>query len=106
LGFGTSGQDLKKSYNVTLEGEVPLGGAKVLHLTLVPKSPQVSHEISKVELWIDQATWLPAQQQFFEAGTKDYFIVRYTHLVRNVSLPDSRFKPRWPAGVSRVKPQG
>ncbi len=36
----------------------------------------------------------------------DYFTVHYTNIVRNVHLPDSEFKPRWPHGTSRVKLQG
>ena len=37
-------------------------------------------QISKIELWIDEGTWLPAQQQFFETGSGDYFIIRYTNV--------------------------
>ena len=106
LGFGTSGQALNKSYIVTLQGEEVLNGAKVVHLELTPKSENVRQEISRIELWFDEASWLPAQQQFYETGTRDYFIIRYTHMARNVSLADSRFKPRWPGGVTRIKPQG
>ena len=106
LGFGTSGQDLKKSYLITLTGEEMLEGAKVVHLSLTPKSEEARNEITKIELWIDEGNWLPAQQQFFENGTGDYFIVRYTHMVRNATIPDSHFKPHWPSGVTKIKPQG
>ena len=105
LGFGTSGQDLKKSYTVTLQGEETLDAVKAVRLELVPKSDEVRDQIAKIDLWLDEATWLPAQQQFFEGGTQDYFIIRYTHVARNVSIPDSRFKPRWPNGTERIKPQ-
>ena len=63
-------------------------------------------QISKIHLWIDESTWLPAQQKFFETGSGDYFIIRYTNVVRNVKLGDSRFKPHWPKDVTKVKPQG
>ena len=106
LGFGTSGQELRKSYVVTFRGEEELNGAKVLRLELMPKTEEVRRQIARIEIWLDPATWLPAQQQFYETGTRDYFIIRYSRMVRNVSLPDSRFKPRWPSGVTRVKPQG
>ena len=97
LGFGTSGDTLKKSYLVTVLGEENLDAQKVLHFELTPKSEDVRHQISKIELWMDESTWLPAQQEFFETGTGDYFIIRYTNVVRNVTLPDSRF----PAGLAR-----
>ncbi len=105
LGFGTSAENLKKGYLITVEGEETLGAQKVVRLELTPKSDDVRKQISKIELWLDEATWLPAQQKFYETGTEDYFIIRYTNVARNVSLPDSRFKPHWPGGVTRVKPQ-
>ncbi len=106
LGFGTSAESMKRGYLITLEGEENIGNQKVARLELTPKSGDVRKQISKIELWLDETTWLPAQQKFYETGTEDYFIIRYTNVARNVSLPDSRFKPRWPSGVTRVKPQG
>jgi outer membrane lipoprotein-sorting protein len=106
LGFGTSAESLKRGYLITVEGEDTIGNQKVVRLELTPKSGDVRKQISKIELWLDETTWLPAQQKFYETGTEDYFIIRYTNVARNVSLPDSRFKPHWPGGVTRVKPQG
>jgi outer membrane lipoprotein-sorting protein len=106
LGFGTSGSELKKSYLVTLQGEEVLDNHKVLLLELTPKVEDVRQQISKIELWIDEANWLPAQQKFYETGSGDYFIIRYSNIARNVRIADSEFKPRWPRGVTRVKPQG
>ncbi len=106
LGFGTSGTDLKKSYLLTVLGQEPLDRQKVIRLELTPKSQEVRDQVSKILLWLDEATWLPAQQQFFETGSGDYFIIRYTNVVRNVKISDNRFKPHWPRGVTKVKPQG
>ena len=106
LGFGTSGADLKKSYLVTVLGEETLDKQKVILLELTPKSDEVRNQISKIHLWIDESTWLPAQQKFFETGSGDYFIIRYTNVVRNVRIHDSRFKPHWPRGTTKIKPQG
>jgi outer membrane lipoprotein-sorting protein len=104
LGFGTSGDDLKKGYSVTFQKEETLGTQKVVRLELTPKTESVRAQISRIELWIDEATWLPAQQQFYEAGSSDYLIIRYTRMTKNPRIGDSRFKPRWPPGTSRVKP--
>jgi len=104
LGFGTSGTDLKKSYDITLQAEDTIDNRKVLMLELTPKSADVRNQISKIQIWLDESTWLPAQQKFFETGSGDYFTVRYTNVVRNVRIPDARFRPQWPKGVTKIKP--
>ena len=105
LGFGTSGESLKKSYLITLQGEDSLNGQKVVRLELTPRSDDVRKQISKIELWLNEANWLPAQQQFYETGSGDYSIIRYLNVARNVPISDARFRPAWPKGVTRVKPQ-
>ena len=105
LGFGTSGESLKKSYLITLQGEESLNGQKVARLELTPRSDDVRKQISKIDLWLNEANWLPAQQQFYETGSGDYSIIRYLNVARNVSIADARFRPAWPKGVTRVKPQ-
>jgi outer membrane lipoprotein-sorting protein len=107
LGFGTSGKELNKSFLVTVQGEETLDKKKVLLLELTPKSDDVRNQVSKIHLWVDQATWMPIQQKFFETGSGDYLIVHYTNIVRNVRLADSHFKAHWPHGTTKVKgPQG
>jgi outer membrane lipoprotein-sorting protein len=106
LGFGTSGSELKNSYSIALQGEETLDNRKVVLLELLPKSEDVKKQLSKIQLWIDVATWLPVQQKFYETGSGDYFIILYKNVVRNVHIADSEFKAHWPHGTSRVKPQG
>ena len=106
LGFGTSGSSLKESYTVTLQGEETLDNRKVLRLELLPKTEEVRKQLSKIQLWLDESTWLPVQQQFFETGSGDYFIILYRNINRNVRIPDSEFKPHWPRGTTKVQPQG
>lgn len=105
LGFGTSGKELHKGYLVTLLGEASLDGHKVVRLELTPKSGGIRDQISKIHIWFDETSWLPVQQQFFETGSEDYFIIRYSNAVRNPHIPESAFKPRWPKDTARVKPQ-
>jgi outer membrane lipoprotein-sorting protein len=106
LGFGTPGSELKKSYAITLQGEETLDNRKVVLLELTPKSDDVRNQLSKIQLWIDESIWLPAQQKFYETGSGDYFIIQYKNMARNVRISDSEFKPHWPHGTTRVKPQG
>jgi outer membrane lipoprotein-sorting protein len=106
LGFGTPGSELKKSYSITLQGEETLDNRKVELLELLPKSDDVRNQLSKIQLWFDESTWLPAQQKFYETGSGDYFIIHYKNIARNVRIADSEFKPHWPHGTNHVKPQG
>jgi outer membrane lipoprotein-sorting protein len=105
LGFGTSGSSLKESYTVAMQGEETLDGHKVIRLDLLPKTDDVRKQLSKIQLWLDESTWLPLQQQFFETGSGDYFIIHYRNIVRNARIPDSEFKPHWPHGTTVVQPQ-
>ena len=106
LGFGTSGSSLKESYTISLQGEETLDGHKVLRLELLPKTDEVRKQLSKILLWLDETAWLPVQQQFFETGSGDYFIIRYRNISRNVRIPDNDFKPHWPHGTTKIQPQG
>jgi outer membrane lipoprotein-sorting protein len=105
LGFGTSGKSLTESYTITLRGEETLDNHKVLLLELLPKTDEVKRQLSKIQLWLDASSWLPVQQQFFETGSGDYFIIRYKNVLRNVRIADVEFKAHWPHGTSKVQPQ-
>jgi outer membrane lipoprotein-sorting protein len=106
LGFGTSGHELEKNYEIALVDEETLDTKKVVQLELTPKSDKVRDQISKIQIWLDESDWLPVQQKFFETGTKDYFIIHYTNVVRNPKIHDTHFKPHWPKGTTKVRPQG
>lgn len=106
LGFGTRGSELEKSYDVKLLREERMADQQVAVLDLIPKSAEVLHQISKIQIWLSESTWLPVQQEFYEAGSGDYSIVRYSNVVRNAEIPESRFHQIWPKGTQKVKLQG
>jgi outer membrane lipoprotein-sorting protein len=104
LGFGTRSEALLKSYDVKLTGEEQLDGKKTYLLELTPKSDDVKHQITKIQMWIDSASWLPVQQKFYETAPGDYIQFHYTNMMKNLKIPDSRFKQDWPKDVNHVKP--
>jgi outer membrane lipoprotein-sorting protein len=106
LGFGTKGDTLKKNYVVTLIGEEEFDSRKTVVLELTPKSDQARNQIARIRMWIDEASWLPVQQKFFETGSDDYFLSHYTHLMKNLKVGDAIFKPDWPKSVKVEKPRG
>jgi outer membrane lipoprotein-sorting protein len=105
LGFGTSGRELQKFYNVTLAGEPMVDEKKTIELNLTPKSAAVAKQISRFDIWLDPSTMLPVQQEFTETASGDYSIVKYSQVVLNPNIPDSEFKPHWPKGTEKIKPQ-
>ena len=105
LGFGTRTENLKKSYAVSLAGEEEIDGHKMALVELVPRSDEVRKQITKIVMWVDEASWLPVQQKFLEAGSGDYTISRYKNVMKNLKIGDGKFKPDWPKGTKIEKPR-
>ena len=105
LGFGTRTENLKKSYTVSLSGEEELDGHKMALVELVPRSDEVRKQITKIVMWVDEASWLPVQQKFLEAGSGDYTISRYKNVMKNLKIGDGKFKADWPKGTKIEKPR-
>jgi outer membrane lipoprotein-sorting protein len=106
LGFGTKSQNMLRSYDVKLTGEEQLDGKKTFLLELTPKSDDIRRQITKIQMWIDQSSWLPIQQKFYETGGGDYIQFHYSNLMKNLKLSDSKFKQDWPKDVNHVRPRG
>jgi outer membrane lipoprotein-sorting protein len=105
LGFGTKSEDLKKSYLVTVTGEEDLDHRKAILMDLTPKADQVRSQITRIQMWIDEASWLPMQQKFYEAGSGDYILFHYTNVMKNLKISESKFKQDWPKNASHEKPR-
>jgi len=105
LGFGTKSDNVRKSYEVNVIGETELDNKKTVQIELTPKSDQMRKQIAKIQMWIDESSWLPIQQKFFESGSADYLIFHYTNVMKNLKIGDNQFKPDWPKGVTRTKPR-
>ena len=106
LGFGRRSEDLMKSYSITLVNEEDLDGHKAAVIELVPHSEEMKKHVTKIQMWVDEASWMPVQQKFFEASSGDYVMSRYTKVMKNLKLGDGKFKPDWPKGAKVEKPRG
>jgi outer membrane lipoprotein-sorting protein len=104
LGFGTKSEDLKKSYLVTVISEEELDRRKTVVVELTPKADQIRSQITRIQMWIDEASWLPIQQKIFESGSGDYILFHYTSMMKNLKINDSKFKQDWPKNASHEKP--
>jgi outer membrane lipoprotein-sorting protein len=87
LGFGGSGEDLKKTYDVTYVGEDRIDNIATAKLQLIPKSDKVRNYFSKAFLWIDLSRGISLQQQFMEpqgdSRLAKYFDVRVPAKIGN-----------------------
>jgi outer membrane lipoprotein-sorting protein len=98
LGFGGSGHDLQKSYDIRYLGSETVSGVKAEKMELIPKSDRVRHDfIARILLWIDPARGISVQQQFFQPDPKNplggvYRLAKYSDIKINQKLPDGAFK--------------
>jgi len=87
LGFGGSGQDLLKTFDVTYLGAQTAGGVSAAELQLIPKSEKVRGTFVKILLWIDLDKGISVQQQFFDPQG-NYRLTKYSSIQLNGKLPD------------------
>jgi outer membrane lipoprotein-sorting protein len=105
LGFGGSGHDLLKSYDVKFLGSETTNGVPAQKLELIPKSAHLRNNIARILLWIDPARGISVQQQFFEPGG-DYRLVKYSDVKIKEKLPEDAFKLKTTKKTKFLSPQG
>ena len=105
LGFGGSGHDLLKAYDVKSLGSETVNGTQAAKLELIPKSPRLRNNIARILLWIDPARGVSVQQQFFEPSG-DYRLAKYSDIQVNQKLSDNAFKLKTTGKTRIVSPQG
>ena len=102
VGFGTDSGELKKTYSVKYLKEEELQGDTTVLLELVPHKDSAAAQITKIQIWVNEESWLPAQQKMFQPGG-DYLIATYTGIKVNRILPASTFELDAPGNAKRVK---
>lgn len=105
LGFGGSGRDMLKSFDVTYLGPEKVDGMDTTKLNLVPKSQKVRNTFDHIWLWIDPSRGVSVQQKLF-APSGDYRLAKYSDIQLNQKIPDDRFKLKTTGKTKIVSPQG
>jgi len=105
LGFGGSGADLKKSFDVSYEGEETVEGVAAAKLQLIPKSEKIRNNFSKIFLWIDLARGVSVQQKFMQSQG-DYRLARYSAIRVNAKMGNDVFQLKTTNKTKFVKPRG
>ena len=105
LGFGGSGEDLQKSFDVKYSGMENVMGVNAAKLDLTPKSQKVQNMFNHIILWIDPARGISVQQQFITPDG-DYRLAKYSNIVLNGKISDEVFKLKTTSKTTTVRPQG
>jgi outer membrane lipoprotein-sorting protein len=102
LGFGGSGHDLEKQFEVKLAGSEDVDGVSTAKLELTPKSAKVKNNFDRFIIWVDTSRDVSLKQQAFEPSG-DYRLSHYTNIKLNGKIPDDVFKLHTAGGTKTVK---
>lgn len=91
LGFGSSGEDMRKSFDVSYDGEEKIDATDAAKLNLVPKSEKIEQHFPQIVLWIDPKMGVSVQQKLVELSG-DYRLAKYSSIQLNQKIPDKVFK--------------
>lgn len=105
LGFGGSGQDLVKAFDVTYQGPEAINGVATAKLQLVPKSERVRNNFKQIILWIDLDRGISVQQQFFEPQG-DYRLAKYMAIRVNEKIGNDVFQLKTTGKTTTISPRG
>lgn len=105
LGFGGSGQDLQKAFDVTYVAPETINGVATAKLKLVPKSAKVRNTYKQIFLWIDLDRGISVQQQFFQPQG-DYRLAKYSAIRVNEKIADDVFKLKTTNKTQTISPRG
>jgi len=105
LGFGGSGQDLAKAFDLTYEGAETIDGVATAKLQLVPKSERVRNNFKQILLWIDVDRGISLQQKFIEPQG-DYRLAKYSAIRVKEKISDDVFKLKTTSKTTTISPRG
>lgn len=105
LGFGGSGQEMLKSFDVKYLRSEKVDNLDTAMLDLVPKSEKVRNTFNHIWLWIDPSRGVSVQQQLFAPGG-DYRLAKYSDIRLNEKIPDTVFRLKTTSKTKIVSPQG
>jgi outer membrane lipoprotein-sorting protein len=105
LGFGGSGQDLQKAFDVTYVAPETIDGIATAKLQLVPKSEKVRSTYKKIFLWIDLERGISVQQQAFQPDG-NWRLAKYSSIRLNEKIADDVFKLKTTGKTQTISPRG
>jgi outer membrane lipoprotein-sorting protein len=104
LGFGTSGAELRRDYEIKYGGPQTVGSTATTLLQLTPKSDEVKKLAAQVDLWIENGKSYPLQVKALKPASKDYLMFIYSDVKINPAVSNSDFELKLPADVRKIHP--
>jgi outer membrane lipoprotein-sorting protein len=101
LGFGGSGTDLEKNWQVSLLGNEPMDGVSVAKLDLVPKEQKVLDMFTHVTIWVEPSRGLSHKQIFYQPSG-DLRTATYKNIRYNSPVPADVFQIKQAPGTNHV----
>jgi outer membrane lipoprotein-sorting protein len=101
VGFGGSGKDLQKTWDVSYAGSEQVEGKNTAKLELVPKDAGVKNTFPKVMLWVDMENGIAVKQQFFDPSG-NYKLAIYRNVRLNGSVPGDAFEIKTASGTQVI----
>ncbi len=105
LGFGGSGEDLKKSFDVTYQGEETIDNVPAAKLQLIPKSDKVRGNFPEIILWIDLSRGICVQQKLMQTQG-DYRLAKYSAIKVNAKINNDVFHLKTTGKTRFISPRG
>jgi outer membrane lipoprotein-sorting protein len=105
LGFGGSGQDLERAFDVTYVASESIDGISTAKLQLVPKAEKVRNTYKQIFLWIDLDRGISVQQQAFQPDG-NYRLAKYRNIRVNEKVSDDVFKLKTTGKTQTISPHG
>jgi len=90
LGFGSSGEDMRKSFDVKYMGQEKVETADTAVLQLTPRSQKIKDRFPRIDLWIDLRGFSLRQKLYQPDG--DYRLAEYSKIQPNSKISENVFK--------------
>jgi outer membrane lipoprotein-sorting protein len=91
LGFGSSGSEMRKSFDIQYSGQEKIDGTETDRLELIPKSDKIKQHFPKIILWINPQNGISVQQKLMEADG-DYRLAKYSNIRLGQKIPAKTFQ--------------
>jgi outer membrane lipoprotein-sorting protein len=99
LGFGGSGTDLEKNWDLTLLGREKIGGTDTVKLDLKSKDPKIQNNFTHITIWVDPTRSVSLKQVFYEPSGDQRPCV-YANIKYNLRLNGDVFRIQTAPGTA------